>query len=230
MVTVAYANVDERAKFIQRTYTHLAGAIGAFILVEIIFFQLGIARMIAEFVFSTRLAWFAILGGMSLLGWFSRELISQNDDRATQYKALGLYIIAKGIIFAPILYIAAKYTEDPNLIPTAAILTLLLFAGLTTIAFTTRQDFSFLGSILKIGGFIAFGLIICRLIFGFSLGIWFAAGMIIFASAAILFDTSKVIHKYQTHQYVAASFSLFSSIMLLFYYVVRILIRTQARR
>jgi hypothetical protein len=29
------------------------------------------------------------------------------------------------------------------LIPTAGILTLLLLAGLTTIAFTTRQDFSF---------------------------------------------------------------------------------------
>ena len=230
MVSVAYASIDERAKFIQRTYTHLAGAIGAFIIVEFIFFQIGIARIIAEFVFSTRLAWFAILGGISLLGWFARELISQNDDRETQYKALGLYIIGKAIIFAPILYSAAKYTGDPNLIPTAAIFTLLLFAGLTTIAFTTRQDFSFLGSILKIGGFIALGLIICRLIFGFSLGIWFAAGMIIFASAAILHDTSKVIHKYQTHQYVAASLSLFSSVMLLFYYVVRILLKTQARR
>ena len=230
MITVASASVDERAKFIQRTYTHLAGAIGVFILVEFIFFQIGIARIIAEFVFSTRLAWFAILGGISLLGWFSRELISQNEDPETQYKALGLYIIGKAVIFAPILYIAANYTEDSNLIPTAAILTLLLFAGLTTVAFTTRQDFSFLGSILKIGGFIAFGLILCSLIFGLSLGIWFAAGMIIFASAAILFDTSKVIHKYQTHQYVAASFSLFSSVMLLFYYVVRILIRAQARR
>ena len=230
MIAVAHASVDERAKFIQRTYTHLAGAIGVFILVEFIFFQIGIARIIAEFVFSTRLAWFAILGGISLLGWFSRELISQNDDQETQYKALGIYIIGKAILFAPILYIAANYTGDSNLIPTAAMLTLLLFAGLTTVAFTTRQDFSFLGSILKIGGFIAFGLILCRLIFGFSLGIWFSAGMIIFASAAILFDTSKVIHKYQTHQYVAASFSLFSSVMLLFYYVVRILIRTQARR
>ena len=34
MVTVAYASVDERTKFIQRSYTHLAGAIGAFIIVE----------------------------------------------------------------------------------------------------------------------------------------------------------------------------------------------------
>ncbi len=229
MISVAQASVDERAKFIQRTYTHLAGAIGAFVVVEFIFFQIGIARIIAEFVFSTRLAWFAILGGISLLGWFSREMISQNDDQETQYKALGLYIIGKAIIFAPILYVAAEFS-DPNLIPTAAILTLLLFAGLTTVAFTTRQDFSFLGSILKIAGFIAFGLIICSLIFGFSLGIWFAAGMIIFASAAILHDTSKVIHKYQTHQYVAASLSLFSSVMLLFYYVVRILLKTQARR
>ncbi len=45
MVTVAYASVDERAKFIQRSYTHLAGAIGAFIIVEFLFFQIGIARI-----------------------------------------------------------------------------------------------------------------------------------------------------------------------------------------
>lgn len=230
MVTVAYASVDERTKFIQRSYTHLAGAIGAFIIVEFLFFQIGIARIIAEFVFATRFAWLAILGGMSLLGWLSRELISQNADRETQYMGLGIYIIGKAIIFAPILYIAAKYSGDPNLIPTAAIFTLLLFGGLTTVAFTTRKDFSFLGSILKIGGFVALGLIVCSLIFGFSLGIFFSAGMIIFASAAILYDTSKVIHKYQTHQYVAAALSLFSSVMLLFYYVVRILLRTQSRR
>ena len=79
MVTVAYASVDERTKFIQRSYTHLAGAIGAFIIVEFLFFQIGIARIIAEFVFATRFAWLAILGGMSLLGWLSRELISQNN-------------------------------------------------------------------------------------------------------------------------------------------------------
>lgn len=230
MISVASASVDERAKFIQKTYTHLAGAIVAFIIVEFIFFQIGLARMIAEFVFSTRLAWFAILGGMSLLGWFSRELLSQNDDRETQYKAFGLYIIGKAIIFAPILYFATNYTGDPNLIPTAATLTVFLFAGLTTIAFTSRQDFSFLNSILKVGGFVALGLILCSLIFGFSLGMWFSAFMIIFASGAILRDTSKVIHKYQTHQYVAAAFSLFASVMLLFYYVVRILIRTQSRR
>ena len=71
MVSVAHASINERAEFIRRTYTHLAGAIGVFIVVEFIFFQIGIARIIAEFVFSTRLAWFAILGGISLLGWFS---------------------------------------------------------------------------------------------------------------------------------------------------------------
>ena len=39
-----------------------------------------------------------------------------------------------------------------NIIPIAAIITGLLFLGLTVTAFTTRKDFSFLGPILCVSG------------------------------------------------------------------------------
>ena len=226
IISVAQSAPSDRALFIRKTYTHLAGAVAAFILVEWLLFQLGIAEILYGFVAGSRFAWFAILGGFSLLGWMSRGLVSKTDAVEKQYAGLGLYVVGEALLFAPLLYMAQNYAGDANVIPTAAILTLMLFAGLTTVAFTTRKDFSFLGSILRVGGFVALGLIVCSLIFGFSLGLFFSVAMVVFASAAILYSTSKIIHNYGTHQYVAASLELFSSVALLFYYIVRILLRS----
>ncbi|EDX70819.1 MAG: Bax inhibitor-1 family protein [Coleofasciculus sp. D1-CHI-01] len=229
MVTVAQAPPSERAQFIQKTYMHLAGAVGAFIALEFILFQTGIAALLTQFVTASRFSWLAILAGFAVLGWFSRELAAKADSVNTQYAGLGIYVVAEALIFAPILYIAA-YFSDPTVIPTAGILTLLMFAGLTAVAFTTGKDFSFLGGILKVGGLVALGLIICSVIFGFTLGLFFSVVMVAFASAAILYDTSKVMHHYSSHHYVAASLELFASVALLFWYLLRIVMALSSRR
>jgi FtsH-binding integral membrane protein len=226
MITVAQARPSERAQFIQKTYLHLAGAVGAFILVEFLLFQTGIAAALTNFVMGSRFSWLILMGGFVLLGWFSRSLTAKADSVNTQYAGLGIYVVAEALLFAPLLYIAA-YFSDANVIPTAAILTLLMFAGLTAIAFTTKKDFTFLGGVLKLGGFVALGLIICSVLFGFTLGLVFSVVMVAFASAAILYDTSKVMHHYSTQHYVAASLELFASVALLFWYILRIVMASR---
>ncbi|EAW34814.1 Bax inhibitor-1 family protein [Lyngbya sp. PCC 8106] len=228
MVTVAQSRPSERAMFIQKTYIHLAGAVGSFVLVSILLFQLGIAEALTNFVMGSRFSWLAILGGFSLLGWFSRSLTAKADSVETQYAGLGIYVLAQALIFAPLLYIAA-YFSDPTVLPTAAILTLLLFGGLTTIALTTKTDFTFLGGILKIGGFVALGLILCSVLFGFTLGLLFSVVMVVFASATILYDTSKIMRHYSKEHYVAASLELFASVALLFWYVLQIVMSVSRR-
>ncbi|MEL7038251.1 MAG: Bax inhibitor-1 family protein [Cyanobacteria bacterium J06592_8] len=228
MITVAQSRPSERAKFIQQTYIHLAGAVGSFVLVEILLFQTGIAKALTMFVSGSRFSWFMILGAFALLGWFSRSLTAKADSVETQYAGLGIYVLAEALIFAPILYIAA-YFSDPTVLPTAAILTSLLFAGLTAIALTTKTDFTFLGGILKIGGFVALGLIVCSILFGFTLGLLFSVVMVVFASAAILYDTSKIMRHYSTQHYVAASLELFASVALLFWYVLQIVMSLSRR-
>jgi uncharacterized protein len=52
--TVAQARPNERAQFVQKTYTHLAGAVGAFIALEFILFQTGIAEALTSFVLASR--------------------------------------------------------------------------------------------------------------------------------------------------------------------------------
>jgi FtsH-binding integral membrane protein len=86
----------------------------------------------------------------------------------------------------------------------------------------SRKDFSFLGPILAIGGFGALGFIIVSTIFGFSLGNFFSFVMVLFAAGSILYNTSNVLHVYRPNQHVAASLSLFASIALLFWYILRI--------
>lgn len=221
MITVAQARPSDRAAFIRRTYLHLAGAILAFIAVESLLFTTGVAAAMTNFVTGSRFVWLAILGGFSLLGWFARSLIARAKSGEQQYFGLGIYVVAQALIFAPLIYLAAVFGGE-DVLPIAAGLTLLLFAGLTAVVFTTRQDFSFLRGFLTIGGFVALGLILFSVLFSFSLGLIFSGAMVIFASAAILYDTSKVMKHYSTDQHVAAALELFASVALLFWYVLQI--------
>ena len=221
MVVVAQARPSERAEFIKKTYLHLAGAVAAFIVVEFVFFALGIAEFLGRFVAGSQFGWLAMLGGFMLLGYLSSSFASKAGDVNAQYTGLGIYVLGEAVMFAPILWIANAFA--PGAISAAAVVTLFLFAGLTAIVFTTGQDFSFLGGALKIFGMIALGLIVASFLFqGLSLGIWFSFAMVAFAGAAILYQTSQVMRRYPTNYYVAASLALFSSVMLLFWYVLRI--------
>ena len=229
MFAVAKAQPQERAVFIQKTYSHLAGAVAAFIGVEYLLFQTGIAAALASVVMSNRLIWFAVLGAFAILGWLSSELAARADSVNTQYLGLGIYVLAEAFIFAPIVYIASQFS-DPSVIPTAGILTLFLFGGLSAIVLTTGKDFTFLGGILKIGGFVVLGLIACSLIFGFKLGLIFSGAMIIFAAASILYSTSNVMNHYSSGQYVAAALELFASVALMFWYILQFLMSMSSRR
>lgn len=227
MYVVAQAQPQERAEFIRKTYAHLAGAVGAFIALETLLVRSGIAERLAQ-ALSGGFTWLAVLAGFSLLGWFSRGLASRADSVSLQYLGLGIYVVAEALLFAPLIFIASSMS-DPTVIPTAGILTSLMFVGLTAVALTTGKDFTFLGGALKIGGFVALGLIICSAIFGFQLGLFFSVLMVGFAMAAILYDTSQVMTRFSKDQYVAASLSLFASVALLFWYVLRIVMSMSRR-
>ena len=84
-------------------------------------------------------------------------------------------------------------------------MTLLGTAGLTAVAFITRKDFSFLRSLLMWGGMLALVAIVGGVLFGFALGTWFSVAMIGFAGAAVLYDTSNILHHYPEDRYVGAA-------------------------
>ena len=63
---------------------------------------------------------------------------------------------------------------------------------------------------------------VLAVLFGFALETWFSVAMIGVAGAAILYDTSNVIHHFPKDRYVAAALTLFASVALMFWYVLRL--------
>jgi uncharacterized protein len=208
-----------RGRFIARTYNHLFGAICAFTLLEIGIFKAGLAEPIAKAMLGT--SWLLVLGGFMVLSWFARSVVYKTESKASQYAALAVYIIGQALLFVPLLFIAEKYA--PGAIASAAIITFLAFTALTLVVFLTRKDFSFLRGILFWGGIIALVTIVGGVLFGFQLGTFFSVAMVALAGAAILYDTSNVLHHYPEDRYVAASLELFASVALMLWYVLQLL-------
>lgn len=215
-----------RAQFIRRTYLLLAAAIAAFIVVESFLFVSGVANLIASAIFlGGSIGWLLVLGLFMGVSFLANRWATSETSVITQYLGLGIFVIAEAIIFVPLIMISIYYSGDPTVLVKAGIVTLGLFLGITATVFLTRSDFSFLGPILAIGGFVALGFIAASAIFGFSLGTLFAFVMVAFAGSAILYETSNVLHRFNTRQHVAAALTLFASVALLFWYVLSILNR-----
>src|SRR5262245_28409683 len=174
--SVIYAKESERAAFMRRTYMHLAMAVLAFIVIEYFLLQLPFAGAIASAMIGP-FSWLIVLAAFMGVSWMAHRWAESDTSIQKQYLGLGIYIVAEAIIFLPLLYIAVHYSS-PDVIPTAGLITSFLFAGLTATVLITRKDFSWMRSILMIGGFIALGLIVASSIFGFSLGIIFSGVMI----------------------------------------------------
>ncbi len=219
---VADALPAERAAFIRKTYAHLAIAIGAFAMLVGVLVNTPTAETLA-IKMTGGYAWLAVLAAFMGVSWLAQSMAQSQTSRAVQYAGLLLFTVAESIIFLPLLYVATHTAGGGyETIAKAGVVTLGLFLGLTAVVFTTRKDFSFLGPILAIGGFVALGFIVSGIMFGFSLGNVFAFAMVAFAGGAILYETSNMLHKYNPNQHVAAALGLFASVALLFWYILRI--------
>jgi FtsH-binding integral membrane protein len=214
-------DLEERARFVARVYSHVFGAIIAFTAIEVLLFVTGIAPIIASVMLGT--TWLVVLGAYTLVGWLASRVAHQAVSLTTQYLALAGFVVAEAIVFVPLLYVAQYYA--PGVIQSAAVVTLLGFAGLTAIGFMTRRDFSFLGAGLRWAGMVALLLIVASVLFGFELGTFFSVAMVGLAGASILYDTSNVLLHYPEDRYVGASLQLFASVALMFWYVLRLMSR-----
>ncbi|HEY0427255.1 MAG TPA: Bax inhibitor-1 family protein [Pyrinomonadaceae bacterium] len=219
--TAAEALPQERAAFIRKTYAHLAGAIAVFVLLETILLGSGLGEMAARTMMGSSFSWFIVLAAFIGISTVANSWAISQTSKSKQYLGLGLFTLAWAVMFLPLLFIINHFAGS-SVIAQAGVVTLGLFLGITAVVFLTRKDFSFLGPILTIAGFVALGFIAINLIFGFSLGNVFAFAMVAFAGGSILYQTSNVLHQYRTDQHVAASLSLFSSIALMFWYILQI--------
>ncbi len=217
LAPVSELSVDDRSNFIWKCYAHVVGAILAFAAIEVYFFQSGIAARIAGPMMNN---WWLVLGAFILAGWGATHVAHRVESKNAQYAAFAVFIFMEAIIFAPMLYIAS--IKAPGVIDSAAGVTILGCVGLIATVMVTRKDFSFLRGLLTWAFFLALAAIVGAMIFGFELGTWFSVAMIGFAGAAVLYDTSNIMHHYPQDKYVAASMQLFASIAMMFWYILRL--------
>ena len=237
---------SDRVRFVRRTYLHLFGAMLTFagllwclfkvpVLVEkvqipLVTFALGGANG------TGRWNWGIVLVVFMAVSWLADYWARHASSKPMQYMGLGLYVIAEALIFTPLLAIVqwktaaiiAKGGGDPNILRDSAFVTLAIFAALTASVFFSKKDFSFLRSGLAIAGAAATMIVFLSIGFGFNLGIVFSVAMVLLAAGYILYQTSQIFAHYHTEQYVAASLALFSSVALMFWYVIRIFMRARS--
>ncbi len=215
---VAELSAETRSNFIWRTYGHVAAAILLFAGIETYLFDSGLAMPLAQTMLGFN--WLLILGAFMIVGWLATHVAHTVQSKPLQYVALVGFVVAEAIIFLPLL--AKAIAAQPGMVESAVGVTLLGTAGLTAVALITRKDFSFLRGILIWGGILALVGIVAAVLFGFQLGTWFSVAMIGFAGAAVLYDTSNILHHYPEDRYVGAALQLFASIALMFWYVLRL--------
>ena len=215
---VAALGADARSAFIWRTYAHVAGAILGFAAIESYLFDKGYAREITESLMGV--SWLLVLGAFIVVSWIASHVAHRVESKPLQYAALAGFVVAEAIIFVPLLYIANQ--KAPGLVESAAGVTIAGTVGLMAVVHFTRKDFSFLRGLLMWGGVLALIVIgVAVLSDSIELGRWFSVVMIGFAGAAVLYDTSNILHHYPEDRHVAAALGLFASIALMFWYVLQ---------
>lgn len=221
---VSADSAEDRAQFIQKTYAHLALAIFLFIIIEAVFLNTAwIVNLGLSLIGGW--SWLLMLGGFAVATSFAENWATKATTPPAQYGAMLLFVVAEAFLFVPLIYMAINLTGDFALIKQAGLLTVFLFTGISAVALISGKDFSGIRPFLILGSVLAIGSIVAGIAFGFTMGLWFSVAMILLAAGSILYQTSQMVHKYNTKQYVAASLGLFGSFMLLFWYILDIAMR-----
>ena len=151
--SVAQSPDNVRTAFYQKTYLHLAGAIGAFVILEALLLSIpGIKQTVFGILGTSNFSWLIVLGALHarLLGGRTSGPTSDTSQGHAVCRTRALPRRRGHHLPSRCLVIATYYTGQDGLVsdrPPSSPAG--LFAGLTFVAFTTKKDFSFLGGMLK---------------------------------------------------------------------------------
>lgn len=224
--SVATRDEQTRGDFLVRVYQHLAAAVIAFVLFETLLFATGTAHRIYDLVFGSGGTWLLLLGAFMIVSWLATSAAHDVLNPSRQYAGLFGLAAGEAVIFAPFLwYVFNEGGGGSATVASAAVVTALGFGGLSVVALVTRKDLSYLRPIALWGGVMAIVLVLAAVLFGLELGVWFSLAMIGLAGVSILYQTQTILRRYPEEAYVGAAVQLFASVMLLFWYVLRLFSR-----
>lgn len=214
--TVAQAPAEVRMAFIQKTYVLFLAGILACVVMGGVTLNTSLELASRSLWGMPLLAIGLVFGGSLLAGAVSRV-------EGLNYVALFGFTALMGFLFAPIL--RAYESSAPGIVGQAGFLTVMIFGSLTAYVFTTKKDFSFLGGLLFVG---LISLLVASLANAFFFKSWNASYWMAWVTAFlfsgfVLYDTSQIIHRYDTQGYCSAALDLFLDFFNLFMAILRIL-------
>lgn len=128
-----------------------------------------------------------------------------------------------GVVISPLLFIVSR--TNPASIIQAGVLTVGIFGGLTAYAFISKRDFSFMRGMLFVGLIVVIlaGLLNVFLVGSSGLGFALAAASLILFSGFVLYDTSNIMRRYPTNEYIAGAMDLYLDAFNIFLAIIRLL-------
>ncbi|WP_110647743.1 Bax inhibitor-1/YccA family protein [Salinicola peritrichatus] len=151
-------------------------------------------------------------------------LVHKTANSATGLLATFAFTGFMGFTLGPIIDLYLSIPNGAQLVMTALGMTAATFLGLSAVALITRKDFSFLGNFMVAGAIVLVLAMVAALIFNIpGLALAVSAGFVLFSSAAILFQTSEIVHRAGETNYILATITLYVSIYNLFISLLSIL-------
>ena len=90
------AAIDVRAQFIKRTYSHLFGAVLAFVALTSVILHTPMAETMANAMGGN---WIIVLIAFMVVAWVADRWAQSDKSTGMQYLGLGLYVVAEAVIF-----------------------------------------------------------------------------------------------------------------------------------
>jgi modulator of FtsH protease len=148
--------------------------------------------------------------------------------------ALFGYTFVTGLFLAPSIFFAQMLAShgaslDASPVRDALLLTCAAFVGLTSFAFVSKRDFSFLGATLSMGLWVVLGAILLGLfVHSAALSLATASVGVLLFSGYILYDSWRLLRQPEADA-VSAALRLFLDIVNLFMFLLRILSSSRSR-
>lgn len=215
-LTAFDAPLTERQVFLRKTYglftaTLAAAGVGAYV----------VATTEPLLALAARAMWISLIAWVGL-GFFEARIAQRRN--AGGLIVLGLNALLVSMIFGPLLTRYAAIGGAP-LIAKAFGLTVAVFGGLTAYVLIRKEDYSWMGGMLSMACFGLLGVILISWFFpfGHAGALLLTLAAITVLSGVILYETSNVLHHYATDQAPLAAAALFSSFVVLFMWILRLL-------
>lgn len=212
-LTAAQVSLAERMGFIRKVYALFLA--GIFFAMGGVAFGLSVPQLMVAVVRHPLITFLVMIG--AVMGASAVRHV-----KGVNLVALFGFTALTGVIISPAIYFFGR--TNPVSILQAAILTVGIFGGLTAYVFLTRKDFSFLSGMLTTGIIVV---ILAGLLNIFiasnALGFALAAASLLLFSGYVLYDTSNIIRRYPTNEYIAAALSLYLDAFNIFLALLRLL-------